>query len=106
MFVPLLVVFFLSNFDLWHHRLGYPFFVKLRSMNKELQFFYVDSSQSRHCPICPLAKQRHLSFPSNNYLSPKPFDLIHVDIWGAFHVPTISRHRYFLTIMDDSTLAT
>ena len=97
--------FILSNFDLWHHRLGHPSFVRLRSMNKELQFSNVDSSQSQHCPVCPLAKKRHLSFPFNNNLCPKPFDLIHVDIWRAIHVPTMSGHRYFLTIVDDSTRA-
>jgi len=29
------------------------------------------------------------------------FDLIHVDIWGPYFVPSFEGHGYFLTIVDD-----
>lgn len=35
-----------------------------------------------------------------------PFELIHVDIWGAYRVSTRIGHKYFLTIVDDCTRAT
>ena len=50
-----------------------------------------------------MAKQKRLPFASHNRLSEKPFDLIHCDTWGTFHVPSHSIHRFFLTIVDDCT---
>jgi len=31
----------------------------------------------------------------------KCFDLIHVNIWGPYSIPSIHGHKYFLTIVDD-----
>lgn len=55
------------------------------------------------CYICPLAKQRRLPFISHNHLSSYPFDLVHCDIWGPYHVAAHSGHIYFLTLVDDCT---
>ena len=40
-------------------------------------------------------------FPNNNKKSVKPFALIHVDLWGAYSVSSLSGTHYFLTIVDD-----
>nr|KYP58589.1 Copia protein [Cajanus cajan] len=37
----------------------------------------------------------------NNFVSNKYFDLIHVDLWGPYSIPSIHGHKYFLTIVDD-----
>lgn len=58
------------------------------------------------CVVCHKAKQKGLPFPSNNNLSSKAFDLIHIDSWGPFRVPTIDGYRCFLTLVDDRTRAT
>ena len=58
------------------------------------------------CTVCPLAKQKRLPFPHNNHLSPCAFDILHVDIWGPYHVSTIEGYRYFLTVVDDCTRTT
>ena len=58
---------------------------------------------SHHCTTCPLAKQRRLSFSSNNHLSCNAFDLIHTDIWGPLSTATHEGYTYFLTIVDDAT---
>ena len=50
-----------------------------------------------------LPKHKRLPFVSHNHLSKHPFDLIHCDIWGPFHVTAAFFHRYFLTIVDDCT---
>jgi len=34
------------------------------------------------------------------------FDLVHIDIWGAYKVPAHGKYRYFLTIVDDHSRAT
>lgn len=39
-------------------------------------------------------------------MSLKLFDLIHIDIWGAFHIHTTGGHKYFLTIVHDHTRTT
>jgi len=31
----------------------------------------------------------------------KPFDLIHMDLWGPFSQSSVHGHKYFLTIVDD-----
>ena len=49
---------------------------------------------------------KRLPFPTSVHISLLPFDLIHCDIWGPFHVPTVNNQRYFLTIVDDCTRCT
>ena len=56
--------------------------------------------------MCPLAKQKRLSFPNHNHVSPSCFDLIHVDIWGPYQVPTVEGYKYFLTLVDDHSRTT
>lgn len=36
-------------------------------------------------------------------MSDSPFDLVHCDIWGPYHVPSHDNKRYFLTLVDDHT---
>jgi len=36
----------------------------------------------------------------------KCFDLIHVDIWGPYSIPSIHGHKYFLTVVDDYSMYT
>jgi len=58
------------------------------------------------CPICPLAKQSHTPFPSSSSCASELFSLIHVDIWGPYHMVNHDGSRYFLTIVDDYSRAT
>jgi len=58
------------------------------------------------CVICPKTKQNRLSFPSTQMSSIFSFELIHVDTWGPHYTKTQSKHRYFLTMIDDFTSAT
>ncbi|CAN1297126.1 Retrovirus-related Pol polyprotein from transposon RE2 [Linum perenne] len=84
-----------SFFNLWHFRLGHS---SLDSLCKSL----VSKVQNNfHCRVRPLAKQHKLKFPCSTSHANEVFDLIHVDIWGPYSVPTIDGHRYFLTIVDD-----
>ena len=94
-----------SVHELWHYRLGHPSFTKLNVLHELLDITHL-SNTKLHCNVCPLAKQRCLPFVSSNNMSPLPFDLIHCDVWGPFHVPTVEGFRYFLTIVDDCSRAT
>lgn len=56
--------------------------------------------------MCQLAKFHHLPFPRSEIMSKSSFDLIHMDLWGSYHVsPRIGEH-YFLVFMDDCTSST
>ena len=58
-------------------------------------------STGRISDVCHFAKPKRLSFPISTSKSKKCFDLIHVDIWGPYSIPSIHGHKYFLTIVDD-----
>ena len=94
---PLAIVANVSKIT-WHKRLGHFSFKRLDSVKSQPQF---NNNGHDLCSVCPLAKQRRLSFISHNHLSKGVFDLIHCDTWGPFHVPTYAGHKYFLTLVDD-----
>ena len=78
----------------WHNRLGH---LSNKCLNTLKHALPCDFSIHEHasCYVCPLAEQRKLSFVSNNNLSALPFDLIHCDLWGPYHISAYSKHRYF-----------
>lgn len=70
-------------------------------LRNKLHFDAVKARKNGPCYICPLAKQQRLSFDSHNNMAAAPFDLIHCDIWGPYHMPSYSSHHYFVTLVDD-----
>lgn len=86
--------------------LGHPSSDKLKLLSGTLSMPKNSSLVESHCPICPLAKQKRLSFESHNHMSSSPFDLIHLDVWGPFKRESIEGYKYFLTIVDDHTRVT
>ncbi|KAH9750713.1 retrovirus-related pol polyprotein from transposon RE2 [Citrus sinensis] len=93
-----------SAFDLWHWRLGHPSASRLPYLAKSINNF--SSSHDLFCHVCPLSKHTRLPFPNKNNRCNEPFDLIHVDIWGDYSVPSLSGAHYFLTIVDDYSRCT
>ena len=81
----------------WHARLGHLSLKRLEAL--QTRFFYDASSLHKASPyyVFPLAKQRWLSFVSNNHMSQPPFELI----CGPHHVPSYNDYRYFLILVDD-----
>ena len=90
---------------LWHNRLGHPSVAKMESITNVLGIKQ-SNNKGVHCSICPLAKQKHLPYISQNNICENVFDLLHIDIWGPFSVPTTEGYRYFLTIVDDQSRLT
>ncbi|KAG7583985.1 Retrotransposon Copia-like N-terminal [Arabidopsis suecica] len=86
---------------LWHSRLGHPSYAKIDVLHDVLGLRKRNKDELVHCSICQKAKQKHLSFPSQNNMASQKFDLVHIDTWGPFGTPTIEGYRYFLTIVDD-----
>ena len=93
---------FIVDSSLWHSRLGHPSMLKTDMITDVLGLKQCNKDQF-HCSICPLAKQKKLSFPSKNNICDNAFDLLHIDVWGPFAVPTTEGYKYFLTIVDDHT---
>ena len=79
--------------------MGHPSASTLSILHK--QFSDITVSPLFPCDACHFAKQKRLSFPVSTSSCNNIFDLIHVDIWGPFSVPSVQGHRYFLTIVDD-----
>ena len=94
------------SFEVWHQRLGHPSQNKIHILSKSLDVFKNKIGHDHLCKICPLAKQKRLPFSSSNNMAASPFDLLHLDVWGPFRVPTIDGYRYFLTIVDDCSRVT
>ena len=91
-----------ANSDMWHARLGHPSSEKLKILHSQFPFISCNHV-NKHCEICHFAKMKRLPFPISSSKSDDCFDLIHVDIWGPFSVPSVFGHKYFLTIVDDKS---
>lgn len=76
-------------------------------MLKKLSFLKKDVDEDMcKCPVCPLAKQTRLSFPSSMTRTDNVFDLLHMDVWGPYRFTTHAGFRFFLTIVDDHSRMT
>ncbi|GJW13178.1 cysteine-rich receptor-like protein kinase 8, partial [Tanacetum coccineum] len=93
-----------DTYALWHHRLENVSNSKLKHMNG----FPVSLSKSclDKCLSFPMAKFSKLPYTSSDSHSVSIFDLIHIDIWGPYKVPTDGQFMYFLTIVDDCSRGT
>ena len=68
------------SFQTWHNRLGHLSSKCLDKLKDKLHCNVSKFSINSPCFICPLAKQRNLSFTAHNNMSSSLFDLIHCDI--------------------------
>ncbi|XP_004516485.1 uncharacterized protein [Cicer arietinum] len=46
---------------------------------------------------------KRLPFPNSTTIADCCFDLIHMDIWGPFSMPSILGYKYFLTVVDEKS---
>lgn len=90
-----------SSFHKWHDRLGNPSIKHVNALRDVLPLKSLKDHCSAPCLVCPLAKQRRLSFQSNNHIAANLFDILHCDVWGPYYSTTYSGYRYFFTIVDD-----
>nr|KYP70579.1 Retrovirus-related Pol polyprotein from transposon TNT 1-94 [Cajanus cajan] len=85
---------------LWHFRLGHISESRL-NMLSELYSFINNCNHKHVCDVCHFAKQRKLPFSVSNSKTSRPFELLHLDLWGPYSIQTVNHQRYFLTIVDD-----
>lgn len=81
------------NVALWHRRLGH---IPLDILKKVSEFQSVKFDDTEHhCTVCLVAKQTRLPFPLSTSTAHSNFDIIHVDVWGPYRLPTCDGKRYF-----------
>jgi len=66
-------------------------------------YSYLSSDSIFICNTCHLAKQLKPPFSLSHSHASKPFELLHMDIWGPCSTTSMNGHKYFLTIVDDNT---
>lgn len=88
---------------LWHYRLSHVPFAKMRGMSILVTF---SPRQPFFCSICPMARKIRLSFPDKTTTTNTIFELVHVDLWGPYHVATYDGYKYFITLVDDYSRVT
>jgi len=91
-----------NSYELWHKRLGHAPFSKLQ----HLPGLQLQHNASKVCIVCPMAKLTKLPYQLSHSQSSAVCELLHMDIWGPYRVPTHRGYRYFLTLVDDCTRTT
>lgn len=54
-----------------------------------------------HCDTYVMSKHHKLSYELSHKISPHPFHLIHIDLWGSYRIKSLTGTSYFFTIVDD-----
>ena len=91
-----------ANGVIWHQRLGHPNSNLMHSLIKQFQL-PIHGSLNFNCNACNVAKSHKLPFSESHSHTSKPFQLLHMDVWGPAPIPSFQGFRYYLLILDDYT---
>ena len=87
----------------WHHRLGHPADQVLNLLSADLN---INNNETfPPCEICHKAKQTREPFPISDHETTNVGDVVHLDVWGPYRIPSRDGFRFFLTIVDDFSRA-
>ncbi|CAI5957816.1 unnamed protein product [Closterium sp. NIES-65] len=93
---------------LWHHRLGHPSLLRLRSMASRLLVSGLPQSlpplpQGPGAACVPCVEGRQRAAPHTSLFPPTeaPLQTLHMDVWGPARVRGLGHERYFLLVVDD-----
>jgi hypothetical protein len=93
---------FNNELDIWHVRMGHPPISRYNALKEYYPYVHFNKNVPV-CDACHYGKQKRIPYNVSESIAEKPFDLIHMDIWGPLSSPSISGHKYFLTVVDDRT---
>ncbi|CAI7881327.1 unnamed protein product [Closterium sp. NIES-53] len=94
---------------LWHHRLGHPSMLRLRSMHSRLLVSGLPRSlpplpHSPAPPCLPCVEGRQCAAPHSSFpLTTAPLQTLHMGVWGPARVSGMDQECYFLLVVDDYT---
>ena len=93
----------LTTNTLWHSRLGHASLEKIKKLPSLSHLIPTSGDVYITCPMAKFTKKPYTSSVSK---ASKPFALVHIEILGAYRVPTKGHYRYFLTTVDDFSRVT
>ncbi|CAI7758489.1 unnamed protein product [Closterium sp. NIES-53] len=92
----------------WHHRMGHPSISRLRAMSSQRLVLGLPRvlpllPPSLAPPYGPCVEGRLHATPHSSSLRPttKPFETLHLDVWGPASRPGPERESLFLVVVDD-----
>ena len=69
-----------TSAEVWHRRLGHPSAEILQQLSRS-QAIRINKSMSKICDSCQLGKSAKLPFSNSVYVSKKPLERVHCDLW-------------------------
>lgn len=98
------VVHYSREFYTCHNRFDHTSLNKTKFILNSLGLSFKFSNS--HCSICHIFKQYKLPFLNVGTWTKAIFDLIHLDVWGRYHLPTHNNKHFFLTLVNDFSKTT
>lgn len=93
---------------IWHKRLAHASYTTLQHLNSLDILLILDSNKKNDLHACEVrhkAKQARLPFHVSTRNTTTDFELLHMDIWGPYTQPSLTRTSYMLTLVDDYSRA-
>ena len=94
--------------ELWHRRFGHLSYSSLDKLHSgglvaglNLAHGAFKSIRDDVCKPCMLSKQARQPFGTSTRPAHRPLELVHMDVCGPLHVPSMGGCRYFATLLDD-----
>lgn len=89
-----------SSATLWHCKLGHPNATLLQYLAHHLNL-PIHKPFHFNCTSCSVNKSHKLPFQLSDSCAKKPFELMHMDVWGPAPVASFRGFKYYLVILDD-----
>ena len=96
-----------KSMSLWHQRYGHLNEGDLKLLHEKnmvhgMEIAPDNSVEVGTCHGCALGKSKRNSFPQKSQTkTTQPLQLIHSDVCGPIHIPSVGGSRYFITFIDD-----
>jgi hypothetical protein len=94
-----------SNFELWHKRLGHFHHAAVLYMQKHALVKGVSSLEENmsDCDACQYGKQVRTPFPHTTWRATQKLQLVHTDVGGPQQTTSLNGNRYYTIFIDDYT---
>ena len=101
-----------SQGQLVHRKLGHPSYSTMQRIacgslvrGLDISRDQVERAKEEPCMACLVSKAHRMPAPASQTRATCPLELVHTDLIGPFHVPTLEGERYVITLLDDFSRA-